>query len=106
MKKLVEKYCELPQSFRKPLWKLCHHLIQKFDSDQSSVFLNYGYKSKNGLFKNLRLDSVDKPNQYGIQLYEYVTQFQRFEKAEILEVGCGRGGGASWLARNRKLKKI
>ncbi len=104
MKKLVEYYCELPSSFRKPLWRLCHYLIQQFDTNEASVFLNYGYKSKNGTFKDLQLEPKDMADRYGIELYQYVTNDLSFHNAEILEVGCGRGGGASWLTRYRNPK--
>lgn len=101
MKQLVEKYCELPPAIRKPLWRLAHFLIKKWDREEVGIFLNYGYKGKNGQFDHLPLEPWEKANRFGIQLYQYVTQGVPFDRAGILEVGCGRGGGASWLAKNR-----
>jgi ubiquinone/menaquinone biosynthesis C-methylase UbiE len=102
MKKLVEQYCELPRGIRKPLWRLAHFLIRKWDQKEMGTFLNYGYAGQKGQFDHLSLEPSEQANRHGIQLYQYVTQKVPFEQAGILEVGCGRGGGAAWLAKNRR----
>jgi ubiquinone/menaquinone biosynthesis C-methylase UbiE len=102
MKKLVEHYCELPQSIRPTLWRVWHEVLNLLDSDYSQVFLNYGYASPNGEFDDLKLQKRDEPDRYGIQLYQHLTRGAALENTSVLEVGCGRGGGASFLARYRK----
>jgi ubiquinone/menaquinone biosynthesis C-methylase UbiE len=101
MKKLVEKYCELPRFIRKPMWKFWHNLLIKFDSEAKEVFLNYGYANLNG-DPVLKLETHDEPYRYFIQLYHQVTKNHNFENTDILEVGSGRGGGASYLSRYNK----
>ncbi|NNE28265.1 MAG: class I SAM-dependent methyltransferase [Saprospiraceae bacterium] len=101
MRALVEKYCELPRPLRKPLWKWAHNLIQKWDQDHAGVFLNYGYAATGQKSQGLQLQKEDFPNRYGIQLYDHVAKPVSFSGARVLEVGCGRGGGASWLVRSR-----
>jgi len=99
MKKIVEMYCELPQTVRKPLWRVWHNLLIKFDKNASEVFMNYGYASKNGEFSHLQLKNEDMQHRYFIQLYDFVTRNHKFENTRVLEVGSGRGGGASFLSR-------
>lgn len=102
MKKLVEKYCELPQGIRKPMWRLWHKLLIDFDKDKSNLFMNYGYASSNGEFDTLKLSLEDEPYRYFIQLYDHVTKAHNFENSRVLEIGSGRGGGASFLTRYKK----
>ena len=105
MKKLVEHYCDLPQSIRPALWRVWHDVLNLVDAGYSKVFLNYGYASPNGEFDDLILQERDVPDRYGIQLYQHLTRGTSLENASVLEVGCGRGGGASFLARYRKPKE-
>ena len=105
MNKIVEKYVELPKPIRRPLWKLWHNMITSFDKQTSTVFMNYGYASENGEFKNLELKPEDEADRYSIQLYHHVARNFDFKEKDILEVGSGRGGGASFLARYLKPRK-
>lgn len=102
MKNIVERFCELPKNVRKPLWHFWHNTILKFDKDKNAVFLNYGYASTNGEFKDLHLEKHDEYNRYSIQLYRHVARNHNFENTHVLEVGSGRGGGASFLTRYYK----
>ncbi len=99
MNKIVEKYAELPKSVRRPLWILWHNMISSFDKQKTAVFMNYGYAGDNGEFKELKLKSEDEKDRYSIQLYDHVAGGDKLKGKDILEVGCGRGGGASFLAR-------
>lgn len=102
MKKLVEHYCDLPGMWRPALWRIWHDVLNTLDSEIDKVFLNYGYASPNGEFDDLVLEARDEPDRFGIQLYQHVTKGMSITGASVLEVGCGRGGGASFLARYRK----
>ncbi len=102
MKKIVENYCELPKGLKKPLWRFWHNMLIKFDKDKSNLFMNYGYASNNGTFKHLQLSPEDENDRYFIQLYDYVTRHHDFKDSKVLEVGSGRGGGASFLARYKQ----
>ncbi len=104
MSKIVQKYCELPGFIRKPLWKFWHKTILNYDKNKDAIFMNYGYASKNGEFDNLKLDVKDEYDRYSIQLYDHVTKNFEFQNTDVLEVGSGRGGGASFIARYKKPK--
>ena len=102
MKKLVEKYCEMPSIIRKPMWRFWHNLFNMFDKDKTNFFMNYGYASTNGEFKHLDLSKKDENDRYFIQLYDFATRNHNFKNSTVLEVGSGRGGGASFLARYKQ----
>ncbi len=102
MRKIVEKYVELPKSIRKPMWRFWHWLIRKMDVSGSTTFLNYGYSGENGEFDHLTLKGEHEYHRYAVQLYCHATRNQVFSDSNILEVGCGRGGGAAFLAETFK----
>lgn len=103
MQKLVEKYCEMPTAVRRPMWRIWHNMIIKFDKNKEAVFMNYGYQSLNGDPK-IVLEANDEINRYCIQLYDFVVRSVEVEGKDVLEVGSGRGGGASYITRYFKPK--
>lgn len=58
--------------------------------------MNYGYHSPN---LELKLQEKDEIERYPIQLYSFVVNQVDIKDKNILEVGSGRGGGASFIAR-------
>lgn len=62
------------------------------------VFLNYGYEEDPPMA--IALDAADEPDRFPIQLYHRTaTQANELTGKDVLEVGCGHGGGADYLTR-------
>jgi ubiquinone/menaquinone biosynthesis C-methylase UbiE len=63
-------------------------------------FLNYGYAPLPGdnTFQAPGLLPKDEPDRLSIQLYHQVTHAY-VANCDVLEVSCGHGGGAAYLAR-------
>lgn len=101
MRQIVQHYCELPKAVRKPLWRILHYWLMRFDRDRDSLFLNYGYAQTNGAPSKLVLTPEEEPHRSSIQLYHHLTWGYGLENRRVLEVGCGRGGGAAYLARHQ-----
>ncbi len=79
-------------------YKIWYWYLSTVDKNAEVIFMNYGYSDKN---HKIKLDENDKKNRYSIQLYKLVATGADFKGKDILEVGCGRGGGLSYI--NRKL---
>jgi len=60
--------------------------------------MNYGYVPA-ASEPALALEGVDEPDRLCIQLYHHVASATELLSREVLEVGSGRGGGASFLTR-------
>ena len=61
------------------------------------VFLNVGYEEDPPMA--VPLAESDEPNRFHIQLYHRIAAQSDLRGKRILEVGCGHGGGASYLMR-------
>jgi ubiquinone/menaquinone biosynthesis C-methylase UbiE len=61
------------------------------------VFLNWGYEEDPPMA--LPLAEPDEPNRFPIQLYHRTATQADLSGKRVLEVGCGHGGGASYLMR-------
>lgn len=67
---------------------------------ESIAFTNYGYAALDGASgATLALAPEDEPQRYGMQLYHAVAGQVDLQGKDVLEVGCGRGGGAAFVAR-------
>ena len=67
--------------------------------------MNYGFQPAREE-RVLPLSEEDEADRYCIQLYERVTSGIDLNGKEVLEIGSGRGGGASYLARYRGAKSV
>ncbi|MBB2901552.1 ubiquinone/menaquinone biosynthesis C-methylase UbiE [Kineococcus radiotolerans] len=63
------------------------------------AFMNYGFAPLDPAAP-LALEPGDEADRFCIQLYEHVVAAD-LTGLDVLEVGCGRGGGASYLSRYR-----
>lgn len=78
-------YRYLGHRFRSPAW----------------TFMNWGYAALDGEghVPGLPLSDAEAPDRFEIQLYHRVASPAALAGRTVVEIGCGRGGGAAWMAR-------
>ena len=64
--------------------------------------LNYGFSSE----PEDSVLSTDEPEFYCLRLYEHTLRDTPLAASEVLEVSCGRGGGASFVARTYRPNRL
>ncbi|MBD0325094.1 MAG: class I SAM-dependent methyltransferase [Pyrinomonadaceae bacterium] len=79
-----------------------YQYLSGLDKDASVTFLNYGYAQLNPQSRDIELRPEDQSNRYCIQLYQRVSEPVELRGKNVLEIGCGRGGGASFITRYRQ----
>src|ERR1700752_41432 len=91
--------------FHQPfVWKLsqkCQKYIypaftRRLGTDEV-LFLNWGYEADPP--SAVPLAASDEPNRASLQLYHRTASQADLSGKRVLEVGCGHGGGASYLTR-------
>jgi SAM-dependent methyltransferase len=64
--------------------------------------LNYGFSSE----PEVTVLSGTEPDFYCLRLYEHTLRRTPLEAATVLEVSCGQGGGASFVARTYRPSRV
>jgi ubiquinone/menaquinone biosynthesis C-methylase UbiE len=94
-----KRYWWIPQWTRRAIWKTLHRFLIAKDRNLRLSVLNHGYADTDPAVDPIGLADAEEPNRYGLQLYHRVASALDLAGKEILEVSCGRGGGASYIAR-------
>ena len=84
-------------AIRKAIWKFWYPFLTRRLRREEILFLNYAFETEPPL--GLPLSATDEPNRACIQLYHHVATQTELRGKNVLEVSCGHGGGASYLAR-------
>jgi ubiquinone/menaquinone biosynthesis C-methylase UbiE len=87
------------------LWRAWYQFLARRYQDRRWTFMNYGYRPPHGT-SPLALAPEDEPDRSCIQLYHLVTEAVDLTGREVLEVGSGRGGGASFVARYLRPRRM
>ena len=87
-----------PSFIQNRLWKWWYQRISKAHNKVDFRFMNYGYIDT----EKPILEPEDEPYRLFIQLYEMNIRNIELENKRVLEVGSGRGGGASWIAKSKQ----
>ena len=77
--------------------KVWYEYLSRLDREAQMIFMNYGYDFIN--HKKIKLNDADEKDRYCIQLYSHVAGAVDLRNLDVLEVGCGRGGGSSYIMR-------
>jgi SAM-dependent methyltransferase len=83
------------------LWRGWYQFLATRYRDPDWTFMNYGYRAPDGAAEAPapRLAPADEPDRSCIQLYDVVARGAPVAGRTLLEIGCGRGGGAAYVAR-------
>jgi SAM-dependent methyltransferase len=83
------------------VWRACYELLAMRVRAPDWAFMNYGYAPLGPDQPGPALLPADEPDRLCIQLYEHALSGTDLTGQDVLEVGCGRGGGSSYLSRYR-----
>lgn len=87
---------------KRTIWKRWYQFLAGGYQIEDWTFMNYGFAELESGPPTLALEAADEPNRYSIQLYQQVVSDVDLKGLHTLEVGSGRGGGSSYLARYQK----
>src|SRR5690348_11324182 len=83
---------------RRTLWRAFFDLLaSRFRDVGWWTLMNYGYAEADSASHAFVLQPRDEPERYPIALYRHVAMLAPLGGRDVLEVGSGRGGGASYV---------
>jgi len=83
-----------------------YQMLVVLDRKREITFMNYGYADLDPKAIGLSLNEGEGDNRYCIQLYHHVASAVDLTARDVVEVGSGRGGGASYIAQNLKPRSM
>lgn len=99
MDKLYARALRRSPRLRRLLARRIYEFFARRYPTREWTFMNYGYVPRPAEEPALRLEEADEPDRSSIALYNHVAGAVPLEGRDALEVGCGRGGGSSFIAR-------
>lgn len=95
----------LPGGLQKRVWRWWYQGLALSWRDRAWTFMNYGWLPAGG-GQAFPLEPADEPDRCFIGLYHLLASKLELEGARVLEVGAGRGGGVSYLARYHGAREV
>ena len=90
--------CDVSPLARRVLWRWWYNRLARRIGSERWSFMNYGVAWPESE-PPVVLPPGDEPDRYCAQLYHRVARPGNLTGKDVLEVGSGRGGGASFVAR-------
>ncbi|MBI9052798.1 MAG: class I SAM-dependent methyltransferase [Bacteroidales bacterium] len=84
-------------NIRESMFRIWYWYVNKVDKNAEVLFMNYGYSDND---QKVSLNVQNEPNRYSIQLYHHLAVETEIKNKDIAEIGCGRGGGLSYITNN------
>ncbi len=80
-------------------WRAWYSYVSGRDKSSDIIFMNYGYQDDSK--SQISLSSSEEKNRYAVQMYDHAASFipNSIKNKQVLEIGCGRGGGAAFLRK-------
>ena len=103
---MVGEACRVSPQVRRFVIRRWYQYLNHLDREALMIFMNYGYAALDDRPEFLMLRAEDLPNRFCIQLYHHVAGAIDLTGREVLEVGCGRGGGAAYIMRYLQPKSM
>jgi ubiquinone/menaquinone biosynthesis C-methylase UbiE len=94
-------------SLRRAMWRTFFDVLaSRFGDIGWWTMMNYGYAEQDCTTTAFALQAADEAERYPIALYRHVATMAPLAGCDVLEVGSGRGGGASYVARYLEPKRM
>ena len=84
-------------------WRAWYNIFARKAYSHDFYFMNYGFSDENFF---IEIDPEEERERYPAQLYHHTASQENISEKKVLEVGSGRGGGASYVSRYLKPKSV
>ena len=91
--------------FKRLVWRTWYQYLAGYRLREWR-FMNYGYAPLAAGDAAIALQPADEGDRSAIHLYDRIARAANLRGREVLEVGCGRGGGCSFVMRYHHPRKM
>lgn len=91
-------FLKISPRLKRAVWKKLYQYLAKKYPTAEWTYMNYGYEPCNQAI-SIPLKEEEESDRYMIQLYHHVATAVDLKGKDVLEIGSGRGGGASYIKR-------
>jgi ubiquinone/menaquinone biosynthesis C-methylase UbiE len=98
MTSIIDIVMNVSPAARRRLIRFWYQLLTRIDTQAAVLFMNYGYADVDPAAPMQTSDSYGI-DRHCVYLYHHVAAAVGLSGRDVLEVGCGRGGGASYIKR-------
>jgi SAM-dependent methyltransferase len=106
LRRTFDVVARVSPSFRRLLMRTWYETLVMLDRERDITFMNYGYSGLDPDASEITLNEREQVNRYCIQLYYHVVAAIDLSGKDVVEVGSGRGGGASYITRYLKPRSM
>jgi SAM-dependent methyltransferase len=99
LRRTFDAAARVSPKFRRLMMKSWYETLVVLDRERDITFMNYGYSGLGSSPNEISLNDGEQANRYCIQLYHHVAAAIDLTGKDVVEIGSGRGGGASYIAR-------
>jgi len=99
LRRTLDAAARFSPAFRRLMIRLWYESLVVLDREREITFMNYGYSGLGPDSNEMALDNGETANRYCIQLYHHVAGGIDLKGKDVIELGSGRGGGASYISR-------
>jgi ubiquinone/menaquinone biosynthesis C-methylase UbiE len=93
-------------ALKRTIWRRWYEFLAGGYTQDDWTFMNYGFGETDPAATALPLEPSDETDRFSIQLYHRVVGGVDLNGLDVLEVGSGRGGGSSYVARYLRPKSV
>lgn len=90
---------DLLPALRPRMWRWWYDTLARRDERGELMLMNFGYADGEA---QPPMTEAEEPYRYPLQLYHRLAVSATLRGQSVLEVGCGRGGGAAFLTRRHR----
>ena len=103
MKLLTETFrslCRTSPVIKRTLWRRWYQYLATKKWEDELLFMNYGFAYIDENKDDVHIHEDEEKYRLRIQLYHRVASAVDLREKDVLEVGCGRGGGSAYIMRH------
>lgn len=105
LRQTFDAVARISPKFRRSVTRIWYEMLAVLDRDPKITYMNYGYSDLSPA-NETKLNEHEQMDRYAIRLYQHVAGAIDLKGKDVVEIGSGRGGGASYIARYLKPRSM